>query len=74
MGQFLIFLYYKFLQKRRCATKKIFKGPGSFDCLQQSTNLICGKHLVQTFSFAFVSKLEFPFQKAVFTKDIARVS
>jgi len=74
VGQFFNFFNQIFLRKKGCATKRIFKGHGSFDCLEQFTNSVCGKHLAQTFSFAFVSKIEFPFQKAVFTRDIARVS
>jgi hypothetical protein len=30
--------------------------------------------VVEKFNFAFVSKIKFPFQKVVFTRDIAKVS
>jgi hypothetical protein len=64
----------KIPSKKECATKRIFKRPGSSDCQEQFSNSVCGEHLAQTFSFVFVSKIELPFQKIVFTKDIVRVS
>jgi hypothetical protein len=39
-----------------------------FDCQEQFTHLVCGKYVVETFNFVFVSKNKFPFQKAVFTR------
>jgi hypothetical protein len=73
VGQFK-FSFQRLLQKRGCAIERIFKGLGSFDCSEQSTSLVCGEHLAQTSSFAFVSKIEFPFQKAIFTRNIAKVN
>jgi hypothetical protein len=63
-----------FLQKRGCATKRIFRRLGSFDCQKKFTNSIYGEHLAKTCSFVFMSKIEFPFQKVIFTRDIAKVS
>jgi hypothetical protein len=74
MRQFLNFFYQRFLQKRGCATKINFKRLGPFDCQKQFTNSICGKHVAKTFNFTFMSKIKFPFQKAIFKKYIAKVS
>jgi hypothetical protein len=38
------------------------------------TNSICGNCLVKTFDFVLMSKIKPPFQKIVFTRDIAKVS
>jgi len=69
-----IFFYQKFLQKRGCSIERIFRRPRSFDCQKKITNLICGKHVAETFNLVFVSKITFPFQKAVFTRNITKVS
>jgi len=61
-------------QIKRCAIERIFRRPGSFDYQKQFTNSICGKHVLETFNFAFVSKIKFHFQNAIFTRDIAKVS
>jgi hypothetical protein len=74
MGQFLNFFCQRVFQKRGCATKTIFKKPRFFYCQGKFTNLVCGDHVTKMFNFVFVSKIKFPFQKTIFTRDISRVS
>jgi hypothetical protein len=72
VGQFL--KKNLFLKKKGCATKRNFKRLGPFDCQEQFTNSICGKHVVEMFNFAFMSKIKFPFQKIIFIRNIANIS
>ncbi len=66
VDQFPIFFCQKFFQKKRCAIERISRRLGLFDCQERITNAICGKYVVETFNFMFVSKIKFPFQKVVF--------
>jgi hypothetical protein len=61
----------RFLQKKGCATERIFRRLGPFNCQEQFTNSICGKYVAEMFNFMFVSKIKFPFQNVVFTRSIA---
>jgi hypothetical protein len=74
VGKFLNFFYQRFLKKKGCIVERIFRRLGCFDFQKQFTNSIYGEHVVETFNFTFASKIKFPFQKAVFTKDIAKFS
>jgi hypothetical protein len=51
-----------------------FRKLGSFGYQGKFTNSICEEHVAEMFNFEFVSKIKFPFQKAIFTRDILRVS
>jgi len=74
VGNLFLKIYQRFLQKRGCAAKRIFRRLGSFDCQEKIINFVYGKHLDETFNFSFMSKIKFPFKKAIFTRDIVRVS
>ncbi len=72
-GQSLNFLCQRYFQKKRCVTKKTFRGPWPINCQKQFTNLVYGEYVAQTFNFSSLSKIKLPFQKAIFTRHIARI-
>jgi hypothetical protein len=43
------------------ALKNKLEDLGLFIVKNNFTNSVCGKYVVETFNFAFVSKIEFPF-------------
>jgi len=49
------------MHKKRMFHKKNSLRILVFYLSKKITNLVCGKYLVETFGFAFMSKTEFPF-------------
>jgi hypothetical protein len=69
-----MFFCQRYLKKRGCVTERIIKRPWFINCQEQFTYPICGEYVAQTFNFSSLSKIKCPFQKAIFTKHIAKVS
>jgi hypothetical protein len=60
--------------KKEDVSQKKFKGPWSINYQEQFSYPICGKYVAQMFNSLFLSKIKLLFQKAIFTRRIARVS
>jgi hypothetical protein len=60
-GQFLFFFYQRYLQNRRCVTKRIFRRPWFVNCLEQFTYPICGGYVAQMVNYSSLSKIKLPF-------------
>ncbi len=61
-------------KKKRCVIERICRGPLFVNCQKQLTYLVYGKYLAQTFGSLSLSKIRFPFQKAISTRYIIRVN
>jgi hypothetical protein len=73
-GQSLNFFCQRYLQKKKSVTERIFRGPWFVNCQEQFTYPICGKYVAQMFNSPSLSKIKLPFQKAIFTRHIVKVS
>ncbi len=69
----IVFFCQRFLQNERFSIERIFKRPGSFDCQKKFNNSVYGEHVIETFSFVFVSKIKFPSRRQFAQKILSRL-
>ncbi len=60
--------------KKKGVPQKEFLKDLSLLIVKKITNSICGKYVAKMVNFTFMSKVKFPFQKPIFTRNIIKIS